>query len=344
MAKNEYFQISSLLALPFSEEILSAPNVNDDVLIYGASHWSEAVQFKGCDVVQTFYPDVQKWIQHGFNVQTQIEQDKKYGVILCALPKQKEATLSQIADAFEHLKKDGVLVCVAANDAGGKRLEKWMKSFGVETSSMSKSKCRIVWAGLNDLNHDVVKQCLELGAQQDIVIDGLNFTTQPGIYGWNKIDHGSKLLTHVLPDDLKGVGADFGCGYGFLSHYILNKPNKIKNIYVADADFNALECAKKNLKHFENVQFQWIDLSSGKDAPKNLDFIVMNPPFHVGKDTKNEIGQKFITNAALSLRSRGVLYMVANTHLPYEKILNEYFSGVEKCVEQDGFKIFKAIK
>ncbi len=202
MAKNDHFQISSLLALPFSEEILPAPSANEDVLIYGASYWSGADQFKGCDVVQIFYPDAYIWSQRGFNVETEINAQKKYKVVLCALPKQKEAAFFQIANAFQCLSDDGTIVAVAANDAGGKRLEKWMKDFGVETSSMSKSKCRIVWAGTGGLNKDAIQKYLKAGAQQKIDVGGLEFTTQPGIYGWNKIDQGSKLLTHIIPDNL----------------------------------------------------------------------------------------------------------------------------------------------
>ena len=56
------------------------------------------------------------------------------------------------------------------------------------------------------------------------------------------------------------------------------------------------------------------------------------------------IGQKFIETAASSLKKSGVLYMVANAHLPYEAHLQRYFASVEKTIEEQGFKVFKAIK
>ena len=40
----------------------------------------------------------------------------------------------------------------------------------------------------------------------------------------------------------------------------------------------------------------------------------------------------------------GALFMVANNHLPYEKILEQLFFKVEILTQEKGFKIFKALK
>lgn len=344
MAKNDYLQISSLLELPFKEGVLSYPSDSENVLLYNTSYWLAADQLKSCDVVQNFYPYALEWGNHGFKVSTAIDESKAYDFILCAASKQKEAALFQIANALKHLNKKGLLVVVAANDAGGKRLEKWMGEFGLNVTSLSKSKCRIVWGVKESVNEAVLQKYYEAGLPQEIAINDQNFTTQVGIFGWSKIDQGSKLLTQNLPSELKGVGADFGCGYGFLSKYILGNADKINHMTAIDADFNALECAKKNLEKFDNVDYRWEDLTTSQNIPNNLDFIVMNPPFHVGKKVESDIGQRFIVNAATCLKPKGVLYMVANMHLPYEKTLQENFSNIENLKEENGFKIFKAIK
>ena len=70
----------------------------------------------------------------------------------------------------------------------------------------------------------------------------------------------------------------------------------------------------------------------------------MNPPFHEGRKDKPDLGIAFIKNASKSLRKKGVLWMVANKHLPYEQTLNSEFFKIEKIVEKDGFKIFRAEK
>jgi 16S rRNA (guanine1207-N2)-methyltransferase len=70
----------------------------------------------------------------------------------------------------------------------------------------------------------------------------------------------------------------------------------------------------------------------------------MNPPFHEGKATKDIIGQNFVTSAHHSLKKGGILYMVSNLHLPYEKIMESTFAKVHKICEEQGYKIFEAHK
>jgi 16S rRNA (guanine1207-N2)-methyltransferase len=77
---------------------------------------------------------------------------------------------------------------------------------------------------------------------------------------------------------------------------------------------------------------------------RDLDFIVMNPPFHEGKSRDTDIGADFIKTAAQALRPEGVLWMVANANLPYELTLKVQFKKADKIFEGQGFKIFRAVK
>ena len=97
--------------------------------------------------------------------------------------------------------------------------------------------------------------------------------------------------------------------------------------------------ARKNKK----TTFIWADLNKPTTL-KNLDFIIMNPPFHEGKSTDIGIGKAFIENAHTALKKHGELYMVANAHLPYEDTLKQTFFKLEKLFEGSGFKIYKATK
>ena len=69
----------------------------------------------------------------------------------------------------------------------------------------------------------------------------------------------------------------------------------------------------------------------------------MNPPFHLtGKRGIPELGQRFIDVAADALQSRGQLWMVANSHLPYEEVLARRFARVDAVAMQAGFKVLHA--
>jgi 16S rRNA (guanine1207-N2)-methyltransferase len=70
----------------------------------------------------------------------------------------------------------------------------------------------------------------------------------------------------------------------------------------------------------------------------------MNPPFHEGRMTDSSIGVSFIRNAAAALHKGGMLYMVANSQLPYENVLKDHFGVVTKLDEKSGFKVYSAVK
>ncbi|NWE54526.1 methyltransferase, partial [Brevundimonas sp. P7753] len=71
---------------------------------------------------------------------------------------------------------------------------------------------------------------------------------------------------------------------------------------------------------------------------------VSNPPFHDGGTEDRRLGQNFIRQAAALLKTGGVLWLVANRHLPYEAELNAAFKRVKPLLDKGGYKIFEAVK
>ena len=76
----------------------------------------------------------------------------------------------------------------------------------------------------------------------------------------------------------------------------------------------------------------------------DLDFVVMNPPFHDGGAEDRALGVAFIETAAKALRKGGTCWLTANRHLPYERPLAGAFSKVELRAEAGGYKIYEARK
>lgn len=345
MSSSSIKTLSPLLTYPFDQGVLSPLEQGSKILISGTEYWAGAEDLGEVDVLQNFYPSAQEWANHDVTLLQEIADMASYHAVFCALPKQKEASLYALASALQHLEEGGLLVAMAPNDAGGKRLEKWFSEFGLSATAASKSKCRIVWAQKRGVHQEKIKTAITAGAPQVKTIEGQEFLTQAGIFGWDKIDQGSKLLSQHIPDNLYGQGADFGCGYGYLAHHLLSRPNKIKTLNVLDADYDALKCCTENLQKFDGVEIkpEWADLTVKYNGVP-LDFIIMNPPFHQGKKMDSDLGQKFIITAANALKKNAALYMVANAHLPYEHLLASLFSKVEKLDEKQGFKVYKALK
>lgn len=283
----------------------------------------------------------------GFNRLEDLPTETSYDTVLVNIPKQVDEAKFWIVSALYALKPDGFMVLAAANDANGSRLEKWLKELGMSYTSESKNKARVVWAKRPAVLPPPATQWQKNGQMQWVQIgDGNRIMSQPGLFGWDKIDVGSALLAHYLPADLKGTGADFGAGTGYLSARVLERCPQISSLYLAEADSRALQCAKINLENVRGsrtLEYIWADLTKPAALPM-LDFVVMNPPFHTGKKTEASLGQSFIETAAHHLKKGGRLYVVANVHLPYEEILKTRFSHAKLLAAKDGFKIFEAVK
>ena len=164
------------------------------------------------------------------------------------------------------------------------------------------------------------------------------------MFSHDRIDAGSRLLAESLPDRCKGVAADFGAGWGYLSAALTERTTGLKGIDLYEADHASLEAARRNLTELGVAMplgFFWHDLV-GEKVEKKYELIVMNPPFHQGRAAEPEIGQAMIKAASSSLKSGGRLYMVANRGLPYDQTLKVGFSSVAEIRREAAFRVIVA--
>ena len=337
------FSVQTLF-VPFHKDVLPWPEAGVRGLFLGAEHCPDVSRLSSC-VLHTVYRFAAEALEAGgHDVVSAVPQGAGFDFVLCNLPKQKEEARYMLAQAASCLRTGGLLLAGAANDAGGKRIEKWMRELGVDAQSLSADKSRVVWGRVETgWDEAVVDQWLFEGGVRPVVLDDVSFSVQPGLFSWDRIDPGSALLAEYLPDDLSGTGADFGCGYGYLSACVLRSCPDISRLYCVDVDSRAVALCVQNMEGLEcsaDVHGVWADLSRVPEGMPALDWIVMNPPFHTGKATRAGLGQAMIETAARCLKPGGGLYMVANTGLPYEAVLRAQFSSLEKMAEVDGYKVY----
>lgn len=258
--------------------------------------------------------------------------------------KQKDEARAMMAEAALALEPGGWLVCAAPLDAGGKRLADDAAELGFEGQVISKHHAKIFAAQKSSSFHVAqAEQWVRNGKPR--LCETTGFVSCPGLFSWDRADKGSDCLLKALPDALEGKGADLGCGWGYLTRHVLDKYPKVKKIYGWDADRRAVEACRINLGgHKDSVVFDWLDLTGEQPKERNLDWAVMNPPFHEGKARIDAIGTSFIATAAGILRRGGKLYMVANAGLPYEATLQSHFSHVSELFKGNGYKVLSAVK
>ncbi len=242
-----------------------------------------------------------------------------------------------LALALRALKAGGRLDVMAPKDKGGSRLKKELTAFDVEFGETAKAhhrRCVVIRPEIMT----GIDEAIAVGAMQRV--DGLDAWSQPGVFAWDRIDAGSVLLAQTMPP-LKGAGADLGCGYGALATVVLRSA-AVTSLRLVDVDRRAVEAARRNVED-QRAGFDWADART-LEATGDLDFIVMNPPFHDGGAEDRRLGQAFIKKAAEMLGKGGVLWLVANRHLPYETELKASFKRVTPAGDGGPYKLFECVK
>ena len=242
-----------------------------------------------------------------------------------------------LAHALRALRPGGRIEAMALKDKGGSRLKKELEGFGLTVMDEPKAhhrRCRATVDGpLTGLD-----EAIAAGALRQVHETGL--WSRPGVFAWDRIDPGTLMLAALLPP-MKGAGADLGCGLGVLSEAVLTS-TAVTALTGVDLDRRAVESARLNVPD-PRATFDWADARTLSGASE-LDFVVMNPPFHDGGQEDRRLGQAFVRKAADLLKKGGVLWMVANRHLPYEAELSGAFRRVRVVAEAQGYKVFEATK
>ncbi|HEY8573301.1 class I SAM-dependent methyltransferase [Phenylobacterium sp.] len=240
-----------------------------------------------------------------------------------------------LALALRALKPGAPLTALAPKDKGGSRIGRELAAFGCKVEEEGRRHQRIC---------RTVRPPEPVGVEAAIAEgeprrDG-ELWTQPGVFSWDRLDPGSRLLLSALPP-LKGRGVDLGCGIGVLSRAVLASP-AVTRLDLVEIDRRALEAARRNVMD-ERAQFHWADARTAPELD-GLDFVVTNPPFHEGGNEDRALGLAFLRRAHRALRKGGVLWVVANRHLPYEALLAELFGKPVLKADSGGFKVYEARK
>ncbi len=238
-----------------------------------------------------------------------------------------------LAAALRALAPGGTLTALAPKTAGGARLKAELEAFGCAVQECFKAHHRICVAARPD-QPEGVDEALAAGGPRQLP-DGL--WSQPGVFSWDRLDPGTALLLKTLPP-LSGKGADLGSGLGILAPALLVSP-KVTALTLIDIDRRAVEAARRNVTD-PRAQILWADVRSVPLA--DLDFVVMNPPFHEAGKADASLGAAFIDKASAALRKGGTCWLVANRQLPYEKVLAPRFAAVTLKAQTGLYKVYEA--
>lgn len=170
------------------------------------------------------------------------------------------------------------------------------------------------------------------------------YISKPGVYGWNKIDEGSKLLRQALLEitsdrnpEQHSFALDLGSGYGFLSVGLVQAG--FQNIWATDNNAAAIAATRATLETNNCTGFTVIPDDCGQSIQQSMQCIVCNPPFHQGFDVASSLTEKFVLNAKHLLSPKGVALFVVNAFIPLEKVAQPYFDSITCLVNNRKFKV-----
>lgn len=280
-------------------------------------------------MVQPFRPDYDALTAMGYTVAPDFSAAP---VALVCLPRAKALALDLIAQAAATAE----LVLVDGQKTDGiESVFKLLRSRVTILGNITKAHGRLFWFDPRGVD----LSDLRAAATQITMPDGRVFQTSAGAFSADGIDPGSKLLADALPTDLPTNMADLGAGWGYLSATILARKG-LETLHMVEADASALAAARTNITDPRAIA-HWADATTFV-PPTPVNGVIMNPPFHTGRSAQPALGLAFIAAAARMLTPRGHLWMVANSHLPYDAALAETFAEVTLLTQTPSFKVWHA--
>jgi 16S rRNA (guanine1207-N2)-methyltransferase len=261
-----------------------------------------------------------------------VTSDAPYAAALVCLPRAREAARALIAQAAAEVSPGGLVVVDGQKTDGIDTALKDLRGRVDLSESLSKAHGKLAsFAAGPDLSD---------WAAQPRQIEG-GFQTLPGVFSADGPDRGSVLLAAALPAKFGGKVADLGAGWGYLARAILAHPG-LKRLDLVEAEADALACARVNITD-DRARFHWADATTFRPETL-LDAVVMNPPFHHGRDADPGLGVAFIQAARRMLAPNGGLWLVANRHLPYDAALAAAFLEHREVAGDGAFRVIHATK
>lgn len=278
-----------------------------------------------------FFPEIERW--RAQNVPVAPDVNGEFDAAYLAIPRSRSFAFRQIAEAISATRPGALILIDGQKTDGIDSIFRQCRNAFEVTDSLTKAHGRLFWFSRPE---DIPAEVNDWRVPKE---NAAGWFTSVAGFSADGPDKGSKLLAEHLPAKLSGRILDLGAGWGFLANQILKNQN-VSAVDLLEAEFEVLEAARRNIED-PRARFLWAD-AQDFDTDQPYDTVVCNPPFHSGRAPDPELGRAFLKCAARVLRRNGLLALVANRHLPYERTLTEQFTRVETIAEAQGFKVIHA--
>lgn len=267
-------------------------------------------------------------------------QNLKFDGVCIYMPKAKEQAEMLLANLVHCLVPGGQLLLVGDNKGGVKSAPKLLAPYAGHCNKLDSARHCALYGALPELPDKpfTLESWLKQSKLQVAGVD-LTLCSLPGVFSHGSLDLGTRLLLEQITEVPDGPVLDFGCGAGIIGCYLGRLNPKAKPVMCdvsALALYSAEHSAKANGVDAEVLPSNGLGQVTGSFAA-----VYTNPPFHTGLNTDYQVTADFCRQVRPLLRPSAPLYMVANSFLRYQPLLEEGIGTVETLLDGSKFRVYR---
>jgi 16S rRNA (guanine1207-N2)-methyltransferase len=255
-----------------------------------------------------------------------------YRTVVLAPPAERghPRVLAELDAAARALREDGELLLLLDKDRGAKRYER-------EAALRFGAGGVVARAGTARLSRWREPRPAATAAPPwtTFDLDGEPLRSLAGCHASGKLDPGTgRLLDALARADAIAAGQtvlDLGCGWGAIARFAADRGARVDAV---DDDLAAVRSCRENVP---GARVRHLDGVTGLDPHERYDRVLVNPPFHVGRAVRTELGRALLRAAHAATAPDGELWWVANRDLRYERLPE--LAGAELVADEGGFRV-----
>lgn len=270
---------------------------------------------------------------------------ERFSQAIVHLQKGKAATAEGVSAAWNALENGGRLLLVGSNDLGIKSAIRKLGTMLRQEPEILRTRAHSRVAAFRRGTGPAPEIPTEESFEFSFAGRQLEIRTRAGVFSAGRLDRGSSMLLEELEtscDIAPRCILDLGCGAGVLALAAAVR-FPAAEIVAADHDRRAISLTERNGSEAGvggRLKLVWWDALCEELPGVQVDFALVNPPFHQAQDVNLEVPRAFFRRLGQVMRRGGIALIVSNNTLPYERELRK-LGRFESLREVRGYKILR---